>query len=131
MRSAIRVEPLMARSSSPSDSGPSSPAPSCSRISDRDSDRDVSGVFRSWLTWPANEASRSLERSSSAWTAWISIRLSASSRLRSRSSKTSTTRSASVARAASWPSVSSRGSSSKTHRVPTGTPSRLTSGCAA
>ncbi len=70
----------------------------------------VSGVLRSWLTWPANDASRSFDRSSSACTAWFSMRLRASSRLRSRSSKTSTTRSASVARAATWLGSRSRGS---------------------
>ena len=91
----------------------SAPSVSCSRIRPRESATLDNGDFRSWLTRPAKSESRSLER--------------ASCLLRNDSSRTSTMRSARVRNASRWWSSSSRGTTSKTHKVPIVTPSNVTS----
>ncbi|CAN5490409.1 hypothetical protein BH11ACT8_BH11ACT8_11660 [soil metagenome] len=107
----------MARSSSQEVPSASVPTASSSRSSPNAMVRLASGVFRSWLTRPANVDNRSLE--------------TARARLRQDSSSTSTIRSARVASAATWEASSSRVCSSKTHRVPMVTPVRVTSLCEA
>ena len=62
----MRSTPPMARVTSQAISSSSVPAatsPSCSTISCSDMDTAVSGLRRSWLTWPAKAASCSLDRS--------------------------------------------------------------------
>ena len=70
-----------------------------------DSDRDVRGFLRSWLTWPAKASNRAFDRSRRALT-------SLSRREASSSSSTSTTRSASIARSTAVPETTGLTSSS-------------------
>ena len=123
MRACIRPVPFSARPTRYSAvAGSSSPASTSSARIDSDIRTVVSGLRRSWLTWPAKAVSWLLERCSSSRTRSSSETEEASSRVRSSSSSRSTTRSASSTSARSWSAVISRGTVSKTHRVPITTP---------
>ena len=122
MSDSIRWAPLTARGHQPAQLGgvEARRAPRAARRpAAGTSSTAVSGLCRSWLTWPANAASCSLDRCSSARARSSCDTVAPSSRVRSSSSSRSTTRSGQggdrpllvVGRAA-------RGTVSNTHSVP-------------